>query len=92
VAERAIVTSQLEPNKTGQHSLGNTNELTNTTAANEEVHLGAARPSENRVGTGAGTHTHRRKRIVDGFNDEGIAHPDDARRSECYNTCPPTNP
>lgn len=73
-----------------QHSLGNTSELTKTGAADEEVHLGVTRhASENRVGTDAGTNTHRRKRIVNGFDDERVAHPDDACRCECCNrACP----
>jgi hypothetical protein len=52
--ERPIVTSQLEPNKAGQHSLSNTNELTNTSAADEEIHLDAIKPGENRIGTNGG--------------------------------------
>ena len=30
-------------------------------------------------------HTHRRKRVVDGLDDERVAHPDEARRCERCN-------
>lgn len=44
--ERPIVTSQLEQGGAIQYLLSNTNELANTSAADEEVHLDAIKPSE----------------------------------------------